>query len=75
MVLLLLRTSLNNSVNIDFIMNRIIQFFILLFFAGLFSCDSKKLPPGDLDQGGLIVPDGFDVVVVADSTGAARHML
>jgi len=55
-------------------MNRINQFFILLFFAGLFSCDSKKLPPGDPDQGGLIVPEGFDVLVVSDSVGAARHM-
>ena len=55
-------------------MNRINQFFILLFFAGLFSCDSKKLPPGDPDQGGLIVPEGFEVVVVSDSVGAARHM-
>jgi hypothetical protein len=55
-------------------MNRINQFFILLFFAGLFSCDSKKLPPGDPDQGGLIVPEGFDVLVVSDSIGAARHM-
>lgn len=55
-------------------MNRINQFFILLFFAGLFSCDSKKLPPGDPDQGGLIVPEGFEVLVVSDSVGAARHM-
>jgi glucose/arabinose dehydrogenase/mono/diheme cytochrome c family protein len=55
-------------------MNRINQFFILLFFAGLFSCDIKKLPPGDPDQGGLIVPEGFEVLVVSDSVGAARHM-
>jgi len=39
----------------------------------LFNCGSN-LPPGDADNGGLVVPDGFEVVVVADSTGSARHM-
>jgi len=39
----------------------------------LFSC-GKNLPPGDPDNGGLAVPDGFEVVVVADSIGSARHM-
>jgi glucose/arabinose dehydrogenase len=39
------------------------------------SCENKpELPKGDSDNGGLIVPNGFEVVVVADSIGSARHM-
>lgn len=38
-------------------------------------CDpSVKLPAGDPNKGGLKVPDGFEVLVVADSTGHARHL-
>jgi len=41
----------------------------------LASCGNNiELPKGDRDNGGLIVPDGFEVVVVADSVGSARHM-
>ena len=44
---------------------------IVLFF----SCDQKsKLPPGDVDNGGLFLPDSFEAVVVADSIGRARHI-
>ena len=39
----------------------------------LLSC-GKDLPKGDADNGGLSVPDGFEVVVVADSVGSARLM-
>jgi len=39
----------------------------------LYYC-GDRLPPGDPDNGGLVVPDGFEVVVVADSIGSARHM-
>lgn len=39
----------------------------------LFNC-GQQLPPGDPDHGGLVVPDGFEVLVVADSIGSARHM-
>lgn len=35
---------------------------------------SSELPAGDQGNGGLSVPDGFEVVVVADSTGHARHL-
>ena len=35
---------------------------------------SLELPAGDTDNGGLSVPDGFEVIVVADSTGHARHL-
>ncbi|HEX5169848.1 MAG TPA: c-type cytochrome [Cyclobacteriaceae bacterium] len=34
-----------------------------------------ELPPGDPDNGGLFLPDGFDAVVVVDSLpGRARHI-
>ena len=47
----------------------------LLTLAVFSQCgDGTSLPPGDPDNGGLIVPNGFEVVVVADSIGSARHM-
>jgi glucose/arabinose dehydrogenase len=36
--------------------------------------DRVSLPPGDPDNGGLLLPDGFEAVVVADSIGRARHL-
>jgi glucose/arabinose dehydrogenase/mono/diheme cytochrome c family protein len=33
-----------------------------------------KLPKGDPDNGGLTTPTGFETLVVADSTGLARHI-
>lgn len=50
-----------------------ILFSLLLF---VFSrCEERKeLPPGDPDNGGLFLPEGFDALVVADSTGRARHI-
>lgn len=42
----------------------------LIFYLGC----TPTLPPGDPDQGGLTVPDGFEVIVVADSLGKARHL-
>lgn len=35
---------------------------------------SVPLPKGDKDNGGLFLPDGFEAVVVADSTGKGRHL-
>ena len=51
----------------------------VLFLAGvsllISRCGNKmELPNADPDNGGLVVPDGFEVVVVADSIGSARHM-
>ena len=38
-------------------------------------CGNKMdLPKGDPNNGGLVVPGGFEVVVVAESVGSARHM-
>ncbi|WP_209331401.1 c-type cytochrome [Lunatimonas salinarum] len=39
------------------------------------SCSTDSpLPPGDPDNGGLFLPDGFEAVVVVDSVGRARHL-
>src|SRR5680860_315466 len=39
------------------------------------SCSQKSsLPAGDIDNGGLFLPDKFEAVVVADSIGNARHL-
>jgi hypothetical protein len=40
---------------------------IVFIFAGC--TDSGKLPPGDNANGGLFLPDQFEALVVADSTG------
>jgi len=50
---------------------------VLLFSAALLqSCTHQRpgLPSGDKDNGGLLLPDGFQAVVVADSIGRARHI-
>jgi len=51
---------------------------LLLFPAALFlqGCTQQRpdLPSGDKDNGGLLLPDGFQAVVVADSIGRARHI-
>ena len=33
------------------------------------------LPPGDPDNGGLFLPENFEALVVAESTGRARHIV
>lgn len=38
------------------------------------SLPAPQLPAGDADNGGLTLPDGFEALVVIDSTGPARHM-
>src|SRR5688500_9036309 len=41
----------------------------------LLSCSRPpELPAADDDNGGLFLPDGFGALVVADSTGHARHL-
>ena len=48
---------------------------IILISILLAQCNTKdKLPKGDPGNGGLILPGGFEAVVVADSTGPARHI-
>lgn len=48
---------------------------VILISCFLIQCNSHKpLPPGDPDNGGLVLPDGFEAVVVIDSVGRARHL-
>ena len=56
-----------------------VKLFKLVFFlliGGFFSrCNEKSnLPKGDIDNGGLFLPGGFEAVVVVDSIGNARHL-
>ena len=53
-----------------------LQLLLLLFILiGFSKCkEVDKLPPGDPDNGGLYLPDGFEAVVVSDSVGRARHL-
>lgn len=47
----------------------------LLISISFITCNSReKLPDGDVDNAGLILPEGFDAVVVVDSIGNARHL-
>jgi glucose/arabinose dehydrogenase/mono/diheme cytochrome c family protein len=48
--------------------------FLVLILSGCQTGEKDLLPPGDPDNGGLILPDGFEAVVVADSIGRARHL-
>jgi glucose/arabinose dehydrogenase/mono/diheme cytochrome c family protein len=51
--------------------------FLFLVSAVLLQACTQRhqgLPPGDKDNGGLLLPDGFQAVVVADSIGRARHI-
>lgn len=42
---------------------------------GLIHCTSTpKLPVPDVDHGGLVLPEGFGALVVADAVGLARHL-
>lgn len=36
--------------------------------------EDMKMPVADVDNGGLILPDGFGALVVADSVGPTRHL-
>ncbi len=59
-------------------LSRLKIFICFLLLTGiLIQCNGNKdmpLPPGDPDNGGLILPDGFEAVVVVDSIGSARHL-
>ncbi len=48
---------------------------ILILSVFFSSCTQKSnLPEGDIDYGGLFLPDQFEAVVVADGIGRARHL-
>jgi glucose/arabinose dehydrogenase len=48
--------------------------FISMILAGFTGCRQTPLPPGDKDNGGLMLPGGVEAAVVADSIGRARHI-
>jgi len=49
--------------------------FLSLAAVSLMQCDKPiALPPGDPGNGGLLLPDNFEAVVVTDSIGRARHI-
>ncbi len=63
------------SIIMSSIFSKYIKFlFASLVITGFTQCTEKQhLPPGDPDNGGLFVPESFEVVVVADSLpGRAR---
>jgi len=47
--------------------------FSLFILLSLVACEAP-LPNGDADNGGLVLPGGFEALVVADSIGKARHL-
>ncbi|MDH4091394.1 MAG: PQQ-dependent sugar dehydrogenase [Cyclobacteriaceae bacterium] len=55
---------------------RLLELFIICLSTSLFLQCSRpiELPPGDPDNGGLILPTNFEALVVADRTGRARHI-
>lgn len=52
-----------------------VRILLVGLLAGFSQCSERSgLPPGDPDNGGLLLPGGFEAVVVADSIGRARHL-
>lgn len=56
------------------IYKKILAFGLLTVFIAGARNSEDKLPGGDPDNGGLTTPAGFETLVVADSTGLARHI-
>ena len=53
--------------------SKVISVFLLM--VALIQCnDVGNTPPADADNGGLFLPEMFDALVVAESTGRARHL-
>jgi glucose/arabinose dehydrogenase/mono/diheme cytochrome c family protein len=48
---------------------------ILGFSACQPRAETGSLSPGLAENGGLVLPDGFEAIVVADSVGPARHLV
>lgn len=54
---------------------RVLGYALLWVAMGLVQCTSTpKLPVPDADHGGLVLPEGFGALVVADAVGLARHL-
>ncbi|MEZ4797245.1 MAG: PQQ-dependent sugar dehydrogenase [Flavobacteriaceae bacterium] len=53
------------------------NYFLLILFAFLVNCQSdvsQIILKTDLDNGGLVLPEGFGALVVVDSIGESRHL-
>ena len=48
--------------------------FLLLSIIYTSCSQNDKLPKGDMDNGDIVLPGGFEAVVVVDSIGNARHL-
>lgn len=56
----------------EYLLNLLLIFLLSVFF---FNCKQEQyLPAGDIDNGGLFLPDKFEALVVVDSIGNARHL-
>ena len=53
---------------------RLKSILLMLLLPGILLQCNKHLPPGDPDNGGLVLPEGFEAVVVVDRIGSARHL-
>lgn len=54
-----------------------LKLYLILIAGILIQCSENKeilLPASDPDNGGLILPEGFEAVVVVDSIGSSRHL-
>lgn len=49
-------------------------FSVLMILTAAGCHEKTALPAADKDNGGLLLPGGFDAVIVADSIGRARHL-
>jgi glucose/arabinose dehydrogenase len=52
----------------------ILNIFLLVFLTNCQNKETVVIPKTDADNGGLILPDGFGALVVADSVGPTRHL-
>jgi len=64
----------NPKVNERYIIGELFIVIFLVFIITTFTQCRPGLPPGDPDNGGLMLPGNFEAVVVADNLGGARHI-
>src|SRR5258705_2127335 len=64
----------NSKVNERYIIGKLFIVNFLVFIITVFTQCKPGLPPGDPDNGGLMLPGNFEAVVVADNLGGARHI-
>ncbi len=67
-------TTLRDSSLVNRGLNASRVWLALLAVTASAACGTPALPPGSPDNGGLVLPDGFEAVVVHDGVGRARHL-